>query len=89
MSVGLDRVAEVGEDLVDSLIGLDAHHTRLVGVVVGDQRSRLLLVHAQTTLDGLGMVGATAAAIAFFFGRAASNAFLVPPCLSVLRSRTP
>ena len=38
------------------------------------------------TIQGLGMVGATAAAIAFVLGRASSNLFLVPPCLDVLRA---
>ncbi len=37
-------------------------------------------------IQGFGVVGATAAAIAFLAGRLASNSYLVPPCLRVLRA---
>jgi len=37
-------------------------------------------------IQGLNVVGVTAAAIAFVAGRVGSNSYLVPPCLRVLRS---
>ncbi len=37
-------------------------------------------------IQGLNVVGVTAAAIAFVAGRLGSNSYLVPPCLRVLRS---
>ncbi len=53
--------------------------TEVGGIIV----TLLALVH------GVGMVGATAAAIAFLAGRLGSNAYLVPPCLRVLAARGP
>jgi len=40
------------------------------------------------TIHAFGVVGATAAAIAFMIGRLAGNIFLVPPCLRVARGDT-
>ncbi len=48
--------------------------TEVGGIIV----TLLALVH------GVGLVGATAAAIAFLAGRLGSNTYLVPPCLRVL-----
>ncbi len=50
--------------------------TEVGGIVL----ALLALIH------GLGLVGATAAAIAFLAGRLASNSYLVPPCLRVLEA---
>ncbi len=50
----------------------------VVGILVG-----LLL-----TINGMDLVGATAAAVAFLGGRLAGNLFLIPACLRLIRSRT-
>jgi hypothetical protein len=44
-----------------------------------------ILLGLAITIHGLVLVGATAAAISFLFGRLAGNLFLVPPCLRLLR----
>lgn len=64
-------------------------HWRLTGPITGAALVEVggIVMVLLLTIQGLGLTGATAAAIAFVVGRLGGNLFLIPSCRRVLRPR--